>query len=68
MHAQSLNRVFIAMWSVLYTHRLEVFAKMRVMGAMGPTHTQPLKKEKAEVGAEILGETFIYTIAAPFTV
>ena len=39
------------------------------MGATGPTHTQPLKKEKAiEVGAEILGETFIYTVAASFIV
>ncbi len=37
------------------------------MGATGPTHTQPLKREKAiEVGAEILGETFIYTVAATF--
>ena len=37
------------------------------MGATGPTHTQPLKKEKAvEVGAEIIGEAFIYTVAASF--
>ncbi len=34
-------------------------------GATGHAHTKPLKKEKAiEVGAEILGEAFIYTVAA----
>jgi hypothetical protein len=38
---------------------------MRSIGATGPTKVQPLKKEKAiEVGAEILGEAFVYTVAA----
>lgn len=46
-------------------HRVEAFAKMRVVGATGPTHVQPLKEEKAiEVGAEILGEAFIYLVAS----
>ena len=42
-----------------------MFAKMRVVGATGPAHVQPLKEEKAiEIGAEILGEVFIYTVAS----
>lgn len=46
-------------------HRLEAFAKMRTIGGTGPSRVQPLKREKAiEVGAEILGEAFIYTVAA----
>ena len=49
----------------LVLHRLEMFAKMRVVGATGPTHVQPLKEEKAiEIGAEILSETFIYAVAS----
>lgn len=42
-----------------------MFAKMRVVGATGPTHVQPLKEEKAiEIGAAILGEAFVYTVAS----
>lgn len=42
-----------------------MFAKMRVVGATGPTHVQPLKEEKAvEIGAEILSETFIFVVAS----
>lgn len=42
-----------------------MFAKMRVVGGTGPTHIQPLKEEKAiELGAEFLGELFIYTVAS----
>lgn len=38
---------------------------MRLMGIQGPTEIQPLKEEKAvELGAEILGEAFLYGIAA----
>lgn len=37
------------------------------MGATGATHIRPLKEEKAiEVGAEIIGEAFIYSVAASF--
>ena len=44
-----------------------MFVRMRGIGATGPTHTKPLKEEKAvEVGAEILGEAFIYSVAATF--
>ena len=40
---------------------------MKGIGATGPTHTKPLKEEKAvEVGAEILGEAFVYSVAASF--
>ena len=36
-----------------------------MIGATGPTRVQPLTQKKAiEVGAEILGEAFIYTVAA----
>lgn len=48
-------------------HKLEMFVKMRLMGVMGPTEVQPLKEEKAvEQGAEIIGELFLYSIAAGF--
>ena len=34
------------------------------MGATGPTNVKPLKEEKAiEMGAEFIGEAFIYTVA-----
>ena len=37
------------------------------MGATGPTHIKPLKEDKAvEIGAEIIGEAFIYSVAASF--
>ena len=46
-------------------HRLEVFVKMRLMGATGPTEVKSLKEEKAvELGAEMIGEMVIYTIAS----
>ena len=39
--------------------------KMRWMGATGPTHVKPLSDERAaELGAEIIGDTFIYTVAS----
>ena len=41
--------------------------KMRLMGVAGPTEVQPLREEKAvELGAEIIGEAFLYSIAASF--
>lgn len=46
-------------------HRLEVFVKMRLMGVEGPTEVKALKVDKAaEIGAEMIGEFFIYSIAA----
>ena len=41
--------------------------KMRLMGAKGPAQVQPLKEERAtEVGAELIGEAFIFSVAAVF--
>lgn len=61
------NLFFIQTFSVL--HRLEHFVKLRITGGTGHTHIQPLKEAKAiEVGAEIIGEAFIYSIAASFIV
>ena len=38
---------------------------MRWMGTTGPTHVKPLTEEKAaELGAEIIGDTFVYSVAA----
>ena len=35
------------------------------MGTTGPTHVKPLTEEKAaELGAEIIGDTFVYSVAA----
>ena len=46
-------------------HRLEVFVKMRLMGVQGRTEVKPLSSEKAvEIGAEIIGELVIFTIAS----
>lgn len=40
---------------------------MRLMGAKGPAQVQPLKEERAiEVGAELIGEAFIFSVAAVF--
>ena len=48
-------------------HRMEMFVKMRLMGAKGPAQVQPLKEERAiEVGAELIGEAFIFSVAAVF--
>ena len=44
-----------------------MFVKMRLMGAKGPAQVQPLKEERAiEVGAELIGEAFIFSVAAVF--
>lgn len=46
---------------------MEMFVKMRLMGAKGPAQVQPLKEERAiEVGAELIGEAFIFSVAAAF--
>ena len=43
--------------------------KMRWMGTTGPTHVKPLTEEKAaELGAEIIGDTFVYSVAASLIV
>ena len=42
---------------------------MRWMGTTGPTHVKPLTEEKAaELGAEIIGDTFVYSVAASLIV
>lgn len=48
-------------------HYLENFVRMRLMGVSGPTEVQPLKEERAaELGADILGELFLYGTAAGY--
>ena len=38
---------------------------MRWMGTTGPTHVKPLTEDRAaELGAEIIGDTFVYSVAA----
>ena len=50
-------------------HRLELFVKMRIMGMKGTAVYQPLKEDRAvELGSEILGEMFLYTVAASYIV
>ena len=50
-------------------HYLENFVKMRLMGVSGPTEVRALKEEKAvELGAELIGELFIFSTAASFFV
>ena len=42
---------------------------MRWMGTTGPTHVKPLTEERAaELGAEIIGDTFVYSVAASFII
>ena len=53
------------MYIHLVFHWLEVVVKMRWMGTTGPTHVKPLTEERAaELGAEIIGDTFVYSVAA----
>ena len=48
-------------------HYLEVFVKMRLMGLSGPAEYQPLREERAvQLGSEIIGEVFLYSVAASF--
>ena len=43
--------------------------KMRWMGATGPTHVKPLTDERAaELGAEIIGDAFVYSVAASLVI
>ena len=46
-------------------HWLETNVKMRVMGLSGPDKVQPLSEQAAvDVGAELLGETLVFGVAA----
>jgi len=48
-------------------HYLELFVKMRLMGVTGPTEYKPLKEERAvELGSELIGEVFLYGVAASY--
>ena len=50
-------------------HRLELFVKLRIMGMTGKAEYQPLNEERAvELGSEIIGEFFLYTVAASYIV
>lgn len=60
-------RNYVIMPTAQAFHKLEMFIKMRLMGAKGPAQVQPLKEERAiEVGAELIGEAFIFSVAAVF--
>lgn len=40
---------------------------MRLMGVSGPAEYQPLREERAvQLGSEIIGEVFLYSVAASF--
>ena len=46
-------------------HKLDIFARMRVMGVGGPVETRPLKDEAAiALAAEIIGEAFVFSVGA----
>ena len=46
-------------------HHLEIFVKFRVMGASGSVEYALLSEERAaEIGAEMIGEFFVYGTAA----
>lgn len=48
-------------------HRLEMFVKFRLMGATGQVEYVRLNDEKAaEIGSEMLGEAFLYGVAASY--
>lgn len=50
-------------------HRLDVFVRFRLMGMKGKVEYKPLTEERAvEQGAEILGEAFLYSVAAGYIV
>lgn len=50
-------------------HRLDVFVRFRLMGMKGKVEYKPLTEERAvEQGAEIVGETFLYSVAAGYIV
>ena len=61
----SASAILISILLLLVLHKLEVFVKLRWMGTTGPTHIKPLTDERAaELGAEIIGDTFVYSVAA----
>ena len=57
--------IIIILATNLVLHWLEVFVKMRWMGTTGHTQIKRLSEDMAaELGAEILGDTFVYSVAA----
>lgn len=50
-------------------HRLEVFVRFRLMGVKGKAEYKALSEERAvELGSEILGEAFLFSVAAGYMV
>ena len=50
-------------------HHLELFVKLRIMGMKGKVEYHQLNEERAvELGSEIIGEFFLYTVAASYIV
>ena len=46
-----------------------MFVRLRLMGMKGKTEYKPVTEERAvELGSEILGETFLYSVAAAYIV
>ena len=50
-------------------HRLDTFVRLRLMGMKGKVESKPLSEERAvEMGSEIIGEAFLYSVAAAYIV
>ena len=46
-----------------------MFVRLRLMGMKGKAEYKPLSEERAvELGSEILGETFLYSVAAAYII
>ena len=61
--------MYIGLSHCVVFHRLEFFVRFRLKGMKGKADYKPLSKERAvELGSEILGETFLYSIAAGYIV
>ena len=55
----------VILCNVSVLHRLDTFVRLRIMGMKGKVEYKPLSEERAvEIGSEILGETFLYSMAA----
>ena len=55
----------MAIYHCAVVHRLEMFVKMRTMGVKGPTQVHALKEDQAaQIGADLIGEMFVYGTAA----
>lgn len=56
---------YVCVWPGQGYHWLETNVKMRIMGLSGPDKVQPLSEQAAiDVGAELLGETLVFGVAA----